>query len=316
MTVLFANNSADEIKEQFINEFPTTEFIFNEDMYSVGESLAEVSVLVGYGSTIKADLLEKMPKLKWIMMLSAGVDQLPLEYITEKGIIVTNARGVYKVPMAEYVISVLLQVYKQEKKLIEYENGKVWADPPAIREISGRTMVVVGAGAIGQEVARLAKAFNMTTYGVSRSGRALEYFDEMAEIGQIDEYLPKADFVVSVLPGTKETTGIFQYEQFKLMKEEAVFVNIGRGNSVNSEALLKAIQEKEITHAVLDVFEQEPLPSDHPFWTEENITITPHLSAKSPRNAARTYAILTENLKKFIEGDTDFINIVDTKKGY
>lgn len=316
MVILYTGELSEQQKEKFETDYPNQEFIFCEDMFKVVDRLAEVDVLVGYGRTIKHELIDQLTNLKWIMMLSAGVDKLPLTYIAEKGIIVTNARGVYKVPMAEYVISMLLQVYLQEKTLIKNENDKKWVKDFPIREISGQTMLVVGAGAIGQEVARLAKAFQMKTYGVSRSGSALEHFDENYPIEALNKLLPKADFVVSVLPGTEETEGVFKFEQFQLMKNDAVFVNVGRGNSVSSEDLLKAIQQKEIAHAILDVFEKEPLPSDHPFWTEENITVTPHLSAKSPKNAERILNVFRENLNKYIEGNTDFVNIVDVIRGY
>lgn len=317
MAVLFTYPLEDEVKNQLKKVFTTVDFIFNEDMEDAKGRLAEVEVLVGYGDAIKNGLFDQMINLKWIMMFSAGVDKLPLKKIADRKIKVTNARGVYKVPMAEYTISMLLQVYKQEKQLIRYEQEQEWAKPPNIQEISNRTMVVVGAGAIGQEVARLAKAFRMTTYGISRSGRAQEFFDETAPISKLNDYLPNADFVVSVLPGTKETTNIFTAEQFNLMNKDAVFVNIGRGNSVVEEDLLAAIQNKTIAHAVLDVFQKEPMDKTHPFWKEENITITPHLSAKSSRNFERTMDIFKTNLEKYLAGDEEsLINLVDVEKGY
>lgn len=316
MTILFFGNIPFDFKEQFKKDYPNQRFIFCEDEKDIIENLQDTKVMVGSGSQITEELVRQAPNLKWIMSLSAGVDKLPLALIAERNIIVTNARGVYKAPMAEYTISMLLQVYRHEKTLIKNENNREWKKDFTIREISGRHMVVVGAGAIGQEIARLAKAFSMTTYGVSRSGKKLDYFDENYTIHELDNVLPKADFVVSVLPGTKETEGIFTLKEFKQMKPEAVFVNIGRGNSVRSVDLIHAIQRGEIAHAILDVFEEEPLPSDHPFWTEDNITITPHLSAKSPRNTERVLNVFKQNLDKFITGDYELINIVNIMRGY
>lgn len=316
MTILFLGNISNDYQEQLKKDYPSQTFIFCEDEKAIVENVQKAEVVVGAGNQITEQHIREAPHLKWIMTLSAGVDKLPHELIAERGILVTNARGVYKAPMAEYTISVLLQVYRHVKTLIENENNREWKKDFTIREISGRTMVVVGAGAIGQEIARLAKAFSITTYGVSRSGKKLEYFDENYTINELDDVLPKADFVVSVLPGTKETEGIFTTKQFKKMKSEAVFVNIGRGNSVRSMDLLNAIQQGDIAHAVLDVFEEEPLPSDHPFWTEERITITPHLSAKSPRNTERVLDVFKQNLDKFVKGDVELINLVDIMRGY
>lgn len=316
MAILFLENLSEDVQDQFVMDFPNQTFIFCKNKKDIVENLYRVEVMVGSGSHITEEHISQAPQLKWIMMLSAGVDKLPHELIAERGILVTNARGVYKAPMAEYTMSMLLQVYRHEKTLIKNENNSEWKKDFTIREISGRTMVIVGAGAIGQEIARLAKAFGITTYGVSRSGKKLDYFDDNYTIRELDEVLPKADFVVSVLPGTKETEGIFTIEQFEKMKAEAVFVNIGRGNSVRSMDLLAAIQQGDIAHAVLDVFEEEPLPSNHPFWTEEGITITPHLSAKSPRNTGRVLDIFKQNLNKYEQGDEALINLVDIMRGY
>lgn len=316
MTIIVISKLPENLQQQLIQHFPEQTFIFSQDVETIKANLEQAEVIVGSGSQVLEDYIKLAPNLKWIMSFSAGVDKLPQKLIAERGIMVTNARGVYKKPMAEYTISMLLQVYRREKTLIKNENNRIWEQISGIQEISGRTMVIVGAGAIGQEIARLAKAFDITTYGVSRSGQKREYFDENVSIKELDQVLPKADFVVSVLPGTEETNNLFTKKQFEIMKQEAVFVNIGRGNSVNEQDLLTAIQEKQIAHVILDVFKEEPLPSDHPFWEEENITITPHLSAASPRNRERIFNVFTQNLEKFIKGDEALINQVDILRGY
>src|SRR5699024_12799290 len=169
--------------------------------------------------------------------------------------------------------------------------------------LSGKTMLIAGTGAIGQEVARLAKAFHMKTIGVSRSGRDLEYFDENVTTDKMKSRLPEADFIVSVLPSTKETKHFYTYDFFEMMKDSAIFLNMGRGDVVESDVILKAIREKEIMHAVLDVFEIEPLPENHPLWDEENVTITPHLSGISPNYLPRALEILEKNIDVFVQGE-------------
>jgi phosphoglycerate dehydrogenase-like enzyme len=277
--------------------------------------LDQATVFVTYGEDMNEDTIAKAPNLKWIMVLSAGVERLPFQAIEARNILVTNSRGIHKIQMAEYTISMLLQVYRQEKEVIENEKQSIWGKVP-VQEITGRTMLVLGTGAIGQEVARLAKAFRMKTIGFSHSGRAVESFDEVYQINHLDQKLPEADFVVSVLPSTNETKYLLQAEHFKQMKNDAVFVNIGRGDVVASDIILRAVQEKEIAHAVLDVFEQEPLPAEHPFWKEPNITVTPHISGKSPEYLPRALSIFQENLHKFLQAEADFVNIVNTARGY
>src|SRR5699024_550308 len=139
-------------------------------------------------------------------------------------------------------------------------------------EITGKTMLIAGTGAIGQEVARIAKAFQMKTIGISRSGRTVRYFDNNVTTNEMKSHLPEADFVVSVLPSTEETKYLYTFDVFQAMKSSAVFLNMGRGDVVESDVIIKAVQEKEIMHAVLDVFETEPLPENHPLWEEEKVT--------------------------------------------
>jgi phosphoglycerate dehydrogenase-like enzyme len=185
-----------------------------------------------------------------------------------------------------------------------------------MQELKGRTMLILGTGAIGREAARLAQAFGVTTVGVSRSGKPVTHFDENHEIKDLESLLPHADLVVSVLPSTVETKGLFTYNYFKQLPDHSIFLNMGRGDLVKSEDLLKAIQQKEIAHAVLDVFEEEPLPAEHPFWKEESITITPHLSGMSKHYVRRALAIFDENLQIYQSGKDDFINKIDVARGY
>lgn len=183
-------------------------------------------------------------------------------------------------------------------------------------EISGKTMLIAGTGAIGQEVARLAKAFNMKTIGVSRSGQAKDYFDVNVKTPDMVSRLYEADFIVSVLPSTQETKYLFKMEHFKAMKDEAVFLNMGRGDVVKSDVILEALQSKEIMHAVLDVFEEEPLPKEHPLWQADNITITPHLSGISPQYLPRALEIFEKNLNVYTEKGNAYINKIDMARGY
>ncbi len=314
--ILFSVKISSEHQERLKANYPEQDFIFCTNQNEFEQNISNAEVIVTFGKDLSAELMEQAHQLKWIMVMSAGLEHLPFKEIERKGILVTNTRGIHKVPMAEYAISMFLQVYRQGKVIMKNEQKHIWDNTVRMQEITQKTLIVAGTGAIGQEVARLAKAFQMKTIGVSRSGRPVEFFDEVHKQAEISQLLPEADFVVSVLPSTDETKGFFNYEHFKLLPEHAIFLNMGRGNVVSTEDLLKAIENKEISHVILDVFEEEPLPEDHPFWQAENVTITPHMSGLSPHYMVRAIEIFEPNLNTFLTGKGVYMNEIDPVRGY
>jgi len=316
MFVLTSAKIRRDLREKLVEANPSVTYQFCESMEEAEEYLPKADVLLTHGNGLDEQKIEEAVNLKWIMILSAGVDGLPFNKIEEKGITVTNVRGIHKTQMGEYAISMLLQVCRQAKILIDQERSHDWSRKLNITEISGKTMMVVGTGAIGQEVARLAKAFQMQTIGVSSSGQPKEFLDEVYKASEGMEKVGEADFIVSVLPSTSDTKDFFKKEHFERMKSTAIFLNMGRGDVVSSTVLLNALQNREIYHAVLDVFDQEPLPAAHPFWEMPNVTITPHISGMSPEYQSRAIAIYEQNLEAFLHGNQDYINLVDPRKGY
>ncbi|MDY0395817.1 D-2-hydroxyacid dehydrogenase [Virgibacillus halophilus] len=317
MEILFSTKLTDDQREYLKRKYPAQSFHFFKNMEQAKAFLPTADVLVTYGGDLNRELIQEAKQLKWIMLFSAGMDDMPLKEIEEADIILTNVRGIHKVPMAEYAISMLLQVYRQEKTLVKNENEHKWEKSLRMNEISGKTMLIAGTGAIGQEVARLAKAFRMKTVGVSRSGRKVDYFDENHANTDLKKLLPEADFLVSVMPSTRETYHFYTMEHFKLMPEHAVFLNMGRGDAVGTDVLLEAVRNHEIAHAVLDVFEQEPLPEDSPLWNERNVTLTPHLSGVSPAYMTRALEIFDHNLEAYLRDDQENMqNKIDVSRGY
>ncbi|MFC0521974.1 D-2-hydroxyacid dehydrogenase [Pontibacillus salicampi] len=305
-----------DLREHLVTSYPDITFQFCESMEEAKPYLPKAEILFTYGEDVETTHVEQAKKLQWIMVLSAGVDKLPFEAIEQEGITVTNVKGIHSIPMSEYAISMLLQVNRNEKTLIENEKLRKWEKFLPITEIHGKTMVVVGAGAIGQEVARLAKAFRMKTVGISNSGRDKEHFDEVYQKDQLDYILPEADFVVAVLPSTPETKGFFTRSHFEHMKDSAIFLNMGRGDAVGDDLMLDVMEDELIEHAILDVFEQEPLPEAHPFWGMPNVTVTPHLSGLSPEYQPRALEVFERNLPVYRNGGEDFVNRIDPGKGY
>ncbi|RFU63012.1 D-2-hydroxyacid dehydrogenase [Peribacillus glennii] len=297
-------------------KFPSHQFHYQKGLTIDDEGLIDTEVLITYGEDLTDAHIKKAKSLKWIMVMSAGLEKMPFEILAERNILVTNARGIHKIPMAEYTIGVLLQYEKQLKLLANNETLEIWDRRIGVGEVHQKTILILGAGAIGGEIARLAKAFNMKTLGVNRSGKDVESIDSIHGLAELLTILPQADYVVSVLPSTKETKGLLKAEHFTKMKDEAVFVNIGRGDLYDEETLLTALGKQEIAHAVLDVFRQEPLPGGHPFWSMENVTVTPHLSSKTKQYLPRSFEIFEHNFKEYIGGSEKYINVIDPKRGY
>src|SRR5690625_1648914 len=316
MMILFTEKVSPKYQERLRKHFPSAQFVFCKSREESDKYIGDAEVLVTYGGDVDELLVTHAHHLKWIMVLSAGVDQLPFPIIIKRKILVTNARGIHKGPMAEYAISMLLQVYRQEKSIINNEIEKRWDQSIVLKEISGRTMVVVGTGAIGQEVARLAKAFRMKTIGISKSGKQVDYFDKVHALEKLNTVFLEVDICISVLPSTNETKGLFQSFEFNQMNKHAVFLNMGRGDVLDEADLLEAIQQNVLGHAVLDVFEDEPLSEEHPFWLDKNITVTPHISGVSIEYVTRALDIFFEYLTRYFNDDDNYVNKIDDIKRY
>ncbi|KGX87679.1 3-phosphoglycerate dehydrogenase [Pontibacillus halophilus JSM 076056 = DSM 19796] len=304
------------IQAELVEKYPMVTFQFCESMEEAEAYLSRADLFITYGEDVTPEHIKAAPLLKWIMVLSAGMDKMPFKEIEARKIMVTNARGIHAIPMAEYAIGMLLQTYRESKTIIEYEKAHKWGKSLRMNELTGRTMLIVGAGAIGQELGRLAKAFRIKTIGISRSGTKKEYMDVNGRVDDLDEYLSEADIVVSILPSTKETRYLFTESSFKKMKDDAIFLNMGRGDVVQDTVLMDALHQRQIAYAILDVFEQEPLPAAHPFWSMERVTVTPHHSGVSPQYQPRAFEIFKHNLDVFLNEEGDYQNVYDWNRGY
>lgn len=315
--ILSSGRLKDEIKEELKARFPDEEFRFHNKMKEAAVDLDQAEVLISYGEDLTDELVEKAASLKWIMVISAGLDKMPFKALQEKDILLTNARGIHKTPMAEYTISMMLQVSRKAKELMENQRHHNWDRKVPMTEISGQTIGILGTGAIGSEVARLAKAFHMKTIGYNRSGGSVQNFDTIVDQEGINKLYEESDFIVNVLPSTPLTEGFIGAKAFAVMKTSAVFINIGRGTTVAESDLIEALREKKIHHAVLDVFEKEPLPEENPLWDMDNVTVTPHLSGISPQYQERAIEIFSDNLKLFRNNKlSEMINIIPYDRGY
>ncbi|RPF50537.1 D-2-hydroxyacid dehydrogenase [Aquisalibacillus elongatus] len=316
MYVLVTAKMKTYLRERLTENFPNVTFDFKSPISEAEDVLPKANIILTYGEDLTNEHIKKAKNLKWIMVASAGLDEMPFEQIIEKDILVTNSRGIHTIQMSEYVIGMLLQVYRNLPTFLENQRQHKWEPRVKIEEISNRTMIITGTGAIGQETARKAKAFDMKTIGISKSGKHKEHFDECYTTDELKKQLPNADFVINVLPATDDTNQLFKAEHFEAMREDAIFLNMGRGTTVDEQAMINALQEGKIRHAVLDVFEEEPLDENSPLWDLENCTMTPHNSAVTENYVPRALDIFEKNLEQFLNEEAPEVNVIDPKRGY
>lgn len=261
----------------------------------------------------------KLPNLKWVQVISAGVNSVPLEAFAEKGIHLTNASGIHQYTISEFVIGALLFYTRRFQTLQRNQQKQVWDEKTPIQEIQelrGKTMMIYGIGNIGRRLATIASAFEMKTIGVNRSGRDVPEVDQVVTQDHADDLIGEADIIVTILPGTEETDSYFDQNRMSKMKKGALFVNVGRGNSVDSHALIEALDNDTIAYAALDVFENEPLEADSPLWQHEKIFISPHISGTLEHFRDSLFPVVEENLLAYAENGKPSENVIDYDKNY
>lgn len=242
--------------------------------------------------------IEKFENLTYIQLTSAGFDRVPMDYVREKGIEIHNARGVYSVPMAEFALAGVLQLYKHLDFFRQNQRKNLWEKYRGLLELAGKTVCILGCGSVGTECARRFAAFGCRVSGVDVSAEPRECFDEMHLTCDLAEVLPLADILVLTIPLTEQTRHLISGEMLKKMKTGALLVNIARGAVVDTGALIEALRSGSLGGAVLDVFEEEPLAPDSPLWELENVIITPHVSFVGEGNGKRLRDVVYNNLMK------------------
>jgi phosphoglycerate dehydrogenase-like enzyme len=245
--------------------------------------------------------LFRLDQLRWFHSFSAGVDSPAFKVILDRGTLLTNSSGASAPSIAQYVISMMLYRSKPFDAWREQQSRHEWK-PALGRDLTGQTSGIIGTGAIGGEVARLAKAMGMRTIGMRRSGKPARHIDEMVTARKLRYLLRESDFVVLACPLTKETEGLLGAAQLAVMKPTATLINVARGRIVDEAALIDALEAGTIAGACLDVFTVEPLPETSPLWSMPNVVVTPHNSGVSPLNMERAMGIFIDNLGRFVAG--------------
>jgi D-2-hydroxyacid dehydrogenase (NADP+) len=282
--------------------------------------LPDTNIFVGY--SLRAEQLIHARELKWIHSTAAGVAQLMYPELRQSGITVTNASGIFSVPMAEHTMGLILAMARNFPDSVRYQDQSkwsvqdLWGKPQHLTEINGSVLLIVGYGSIGRELARRAKVFDMRVWGVTRSGKAdTTHAEKILPVSQLNEALPHADYVVISAPETSETKHLIAAGQIAQMKRGARLINVARGSLLDETALLNALESGALGGAALDVTTAEPLPGQSPLWRAPNLLITPHTSAISERLWLRETELFLKLLDEWFDGK-QLSNRVDFSRGY
>lgn len=238
--------------------------------------------------------IEKFVNLKYIQLTSAGFDRVPMQYVKEHGIEIHNAKGVFSIPMAEFAVAGVLELYKKMRFFHENQKKHNWEKHRGLLELFGKTVMIVGCGDVGAECAKRFRAFGCSVVGVNRTVRKNEAFDKIVPLSEIDMVLREVDVAVMTVALTEETNHLMNADRLKLLKSSAILVNIARGGIIDTNALIDCLPN--IGGAVLDVFEEEPLDANSPLWDSENTVITPHNSFAGERNKERLSTLVITNI--------------------
>ncbi len=286
----------------------------HESKISNCEEIEDIEVLVCYNPFNSLDIT-KLNKLKWIQLSSIGIDQAPLGYIKEKGIILSNNKGGYSIPMGEWIVLKILEIYKNSKYFYGKQSGKEWKLSTKVLELYGKNVGFIGTGTIAKEGAKRLQGFGVNIYGLNTRGSGVEYFDKCFAMEEIDKLLAISDIVVCTIPYTNMTHNLLNEEKMDRMKNGSVLINVSRGNIINEEDLIIKLREGKYLGVALDVFDHEPLPKDSPLWSFDNVYITPHNSWVSEMRNERRFKNIHENMRRYINGET-LINLVNINRGY
>ena len=251
-------------------------------------------------------------ELKWIHCLSSGTEGLMADPVVERpGLLVTCSKGIHGIPMANHVMGFILSFLRRFPELGVNQRAHQWQRPMP-DEATGKQICIIGMGNIGREVARVAQAFGMRVVGIRRTQAPVEFVNEIRPTEDLDQVLAQSDFTIMLLPINEQTRGFMTAQRFAAMKKESVFINVGRGQTVDEQALVESLQSGHLGGAALDAFSTEPLSENSPLWDLPNVIITPHLAADTPAYMSRAFGLAAQNLPLYL-AQKPLVSQVDLK---
>jgi phosphoglycerate dehydrogenase-like enzyme len=237
--------------------------------------------------------------LEFIQLTSAGYDRVPIDYINNQGICLFNAKNVYSIPISEWCILKILEIYKSSTFFYNNQKMKKWEKRKDLLELTSKTITIVGCGSVGKEIAKRIKVFGTTVLGVDKINENMDFFDKMYPVSKINDALIQSDVVILSLPLNIETKNLFNREKFKILKNKSVLINLSRGGVIDETDLIEALKEDRFLGVALDVFKEEPLSENSALWDFSNILISPHNSFVSDKVKDRLANVILANLTNF-----------------
>ncbi|MDP5274741.1 NAD(P)-dependent oxidoreductase [Chengkuizengella axinellae] len=262
--------------------------------------VSDIDAVVCNGLFLYNDI-KKFKNLKFIQLTSAGLDRVPLDYIKDQGIKLFNAKGVYSVPMAEWIVLKILEIYKKSRMFYDAQREHKWEKQRDLLELTSKTATIIGFGDVGSEVAKRLKAFDVKVVGVGRRKTKSQYIDEFYLIDQLDKVLEKSDIIILTLPLTNETSCLINTQKIRKMKDNGVLINVSRGGIIDEFSLIEALNNDKFLGVALDVFIEEPLRAENQLWKFDRVIVTPHNSFVSDRVGERIFRLILKNLGDYSE---------------
>jgi len=309
-------NAPDWFVEKLRQKFPQIDVVHLVSYESVEEHLRDAEVVITW--SLRPEQFAVAKKLRWIHSPAAAVHQLMFPQLVDSEVMVTNARDVHAPVVAEHVIALLFALAKKIPEAVRLQDQHIWGkDKLKPRELSGATIGLLGLGSIGREVAKRASAMGMRVIAVrkTRQKENVEGVSRVLAPAELDQMLGESDYVVIAAPRTPETEKIFDAQRFAKVKPGGCLINVSRGALVDEVALSDALRNQLLAGAALDVFAEEPLRSDSPLWDLQNVIITPHTAAVTDKLWARHYALVHDNLLRYL-ARRPLLGLVDKRKGY
>lgn len=314
MLVLVGNSDPEFLaKVRAVSE--RVELVTPDELKARPELVGELEI--AFGGLGRAQLPDAK-RLKWLQTAGAGVNGLLTPELRDRDLILTNASGIHAEPITEHMFGMLLMVTRRLAEAWDQQKTRQWKGydfGANVSLLSGKTLGVLGVGAIGGHSAKVGQAFGMRVLGLRRTGEPHPHVERMYAERERLEFYRECDVVMNSLPLTEKTRHALSWDEFAALKPGAIVINTGRGGTINTDALLDALRSGRLGAALLDVTDPEPLPEDHPLWTMENVYITPHTSGAHPGYDERAGKIFLENLKRYLAGET-LLNVVDKQEGY
>jgi len=296
-------------------KFPELTVNMVDNHGKVGPYIESADILVSFGVQLADHVYKEGRNLKWIQALGTGVDGIIGQPSLQDNVLVTNMHGLHGASMPEAAILSMLALARDLPRVLRNQARHAWDRFPS-RLLKGKTVGIVGVGAIAEDLAPKCKMFGMSVVGITSAKREVAGFDRMVGRDQLEEAVRELDYVLLLTPYTPQTCGIVNAKILAAMKPTSFLINLARGGVVDEPALIEALKGRRIAGAALDVFAEEPLPADHPFWNMENVIVTPHLGGFHDQYAEQALPTVEENVRRFLAGDTEnMINVVRRPRG-